>query len=137
MVALMGDLRGAFPKTWRALVIVLAKLEAQVMGSRLVLLQQFFKHTAVQVTYSGNSVVETDSGLPEWGMLGPLLYPLVPRLLDKRLAALNLGVGVDIPHDQWHALLGLNAVSSTSAAALSSLDALATLRIHIMLVADD
>ena len=39
MVALMGDLVGAFPKSWRELNLVLAALEAQVKGSRLVLLQ--------------------------------------------------------------------------------------------------
>ena len=39
MVAIMGDLVGAFPKTWRELVVVLARLEAGVRGSRLVLLK--------------------------------------------------------------------------------------------------
>ena len=81
MVALMGDLVGAFPKSWRELILVLAALEAQVSGSRLVLLQEFLKNTAVEVSCSGRSVVPTDSGLPEGGMLGPLCYPLLPSLL--------------------------------------------------------
>ena len=65
LVALMGDLVGAFPKPWRDLVVVVACLEEQVVGSKLVLLKEFLRHTAVEISYSGRSVVHTASGLPE------------------------------------------------------------------------
>ena len=77
MVALLGDLVGAFPKSWRELIVVIANLEAQVTGSRIVLLKEFLRHTSVEVSYSGQSRVTTTSGLPEGGMLGPLCYPLL------------------------------------------------------------
>ena len=62
LMALLGDLVGAFPKTWRELVVVLACLEAHVQGTRLVLLKDFLRHTAVKVYYNGQLVVETNSG---------------------------------------------------------------------------
>ena len=34
MIALMGDLVGAFPRAWREMIIVLARLEANVCGSK-------------------------------------------------------------------------------------------------------
>ena len=89
------------------------------------------------ISYSGCSVVDTDSGLPEGGMMGPLCYPLLPRVLDKRLAALRLGIGIDIPQQYWHMLMGHNALSACSVQSLSFLDSLASLRVHILLVADD
>ena len=123
MVALMGDLVGAFPKTWRELVVVLAKLEAQVSGPRLVLLAAFLRNTAVEVSYSGCPVVETESGLPEGGMLGPLCYPLLPQLLDKSLAAAEAGVAVHIPRERWGEFAGSNAIKEGSASILARLDA--------------
>ena len=74
MVALMGDLVGAFPKSWRELLIVLAALAAHVVGSQLVLLKEFLRNTSIEVTCSGESIFDINSGIPEGGMLGPLLY---------------------------------------------------------------
>ena len=73
MVALFGDLIGAFPKSWRELVLVLAAVSGSVVGSNLVLLKAFLQNNAVEVTCSGQSVVQTESGIPEGGMLGLLL----------------------------------------------------------------
>ena len=137
MLARMGDLVGAFPKTWRELVVLLARLEAQVMGSRLLLLKEFLRHTAVEVSYSGRSILDTSAGLPEGGMLGPLCYPLVPLLLDKALAAAGAGVGVDIPAQSFCGHGGLNALQKESEGVLAGLDNEAQLRLHISLIADD
>ena len=134
LVALLGDLVGAFPKTWRELVVIIACLEANVTGSRLMLLKAFLRHTAVEVSYSGRSVLETGSGLPEGGLLGPLCYPLLPLLLDKSLAAAGAGVGVDVSVEQ---VLGLSALSPESAPALAASDRCASQRLHILHIADD
>jgi len=137
MVALMGDLVDAFPKAWRELIVTLAKLEAQVQGSRLLLLREFLKHTTEEVSYSGRSVVTTDSGLPEGGMLGPLCYPLLPRVLDKSLQAAGMGIGVGVPVGKRARLVECNVFDTGSAAILAELDAAAAERLHILLIADD
>ena len=137
MVALLGDLVGAFPKAWRKLLIVFANLEAHVTGSRTMVMKEFLRHTVVELSYSGCSRVPMASGLPEGGMLGPLFYPLLPRLLDKALAAAGAGIGVDIPSSRLLEFGALNALLDSSAHSLESLDVEASLRLHILLIADD
>ena len=137
MVALLGDLVGAFPKAWRELIVVLAKVEAGINGSLLVLLREFLKHTAVEVAYSGKSTVPTVSGLPEGGMLGPLCYPLLPRLLDKSLAAAGAGIAVSVAPSQYEQMEGLSATDRQSAVQLTRIDAEAESRLHVLLIADD
>ena len=83
MLALMGDLVGAFPKTWRALVLVLASVSAGIQGTELVLLREFLRHTAVEVGCSGSSVVDTVSGLPKEGCWGLYAIPWSPACLTK------------------------------------------------------
>ena len=121
--ALMGDLVGAFPKTWRALVLVLASVSAGIQGTELVLLREFLRHTSVEVSYSGSSVVEMDSGLPEGGMLGPLCYPLVPSLLDKMLSGAGCGLGVDVPIHALYSQAGTNILDPSSADTISRTEA--------------
>ena len=94
---------------------MLARAEAGIQGSRLVLLSEFLKHTAVEVSYIDRSVVSTESGLPEGGMLGPICYPLLPRLLDKSLAAAGAGVGVTVPQGRRSDLARLHALDPGSA----------------------
>ena len=81
--------------------------------------------------------MSTESGLPEGGLLGPLCYPLLPRMLDKCLAAAGAGVGVDIPSHRQQELAGLCALSPVSAQHSAALDGSASLRMHILLIADD
>jgi hypothetical protein len=137
MLALLGDLVGAFPKAWRELIIVLANKEAKIQGSRLVLMRELLRNTAVEVSCSGNSVVDTWSGLPESGLLGPVGYPLLPRLLDKSLEAAGAGIAVDVHPNIHESVRGQEALRPTSAAALSAIDATAVLKLHILLIADD
>lgn len=137
MVAFLGDLVGAFPKTWRELVVVIAGFEAQVKGSRLILLKEFLRNTAVEISCSGRSIVTTDSGLPEGGMLGPLSYPLLPLLLDRSLLAAGAGIGVDVPVQRHQELARLDAMCPSSAPQLAAFDKTAALRLHILLIADD
>ena len=137
MVAIMGDLVGAFPKTWRELVVVLVRLEAGVRGSRLVLLKEFLRYTTVEVSYSGTSTVQTHSGLPEGGMLGPLCYPLLPMMLDRCLAAAGAGISADAGSATQADLSGFNALDPGSTTALGQIDAAARLRLRILLIADD
>ena len=133
----MGDLVGAFPKTWRELVVVLVRLEAGVRGSRLVLLKEFLRYTAVEVSYSGTSTVQTHSGLPEGGMLGPLCYPLLPMMLDRCSAAAGAGISADAGSATQADLSGFNALDPGSTTALGQIDAAARLRLRILLIADD
>ena len=59
------------------------------------------------------------------------------RLLDKSLQAAGFGVGVDIPRNMWSKLAGANALDDSCSDLLASLDAAASTRLHILLVADD
>ena len=70
-------------------------------------------------------------------MLGPLCYPLLPRLLDKALAAAGSGIGVGVSLDQFGEGGSLNALSCSSETALAQIDAVASERLHILLIADD
>ena len=137
MVALMGDLVGAFPKTWRSLVIVLAAVAAGVQGTELVLLREFLRFTAVEISYSGSSVVETSGGLPEGGMLGPLCYPLVPAMLSKLLQDNDCGIGVDVASSTLYSSCGKDILSAGDASFLERVNNTATSKVPILLVADD
>ena len=66
-----------------------------------------------------------------------MLYPLVPRLLDKCLAAAGAGIAVDVRRERYQLLAGLNAMDPASAEVLSGIDSEANLRLHILLIADD
>ena len=68
MVALFGDLVGAFPRSWRELLMVLAAASANVVGSKLILLRELLRHTSIQVTCSGSSLLDISSGIPEGGL---------------------------------------------------------------------
>ena len=96
---------------------------AQVKGSRLVLLREFLRNTAVEVNYSGSSVVQTTSGLPEGGMIGTLCYPLLPRLLDLMLDDAGAGIGVGIPAGAQESLSGLDALDPSHASQFAEADA--------------
>jgi hypothetical protein len=137
LVALFGDLVSAFPKAWRELLLVLAALHAQVTGSRLVLLREFLRNTAVEVTCSGDSILDIHSGIPEGGMLGPLLYPLLPALLDRMLHCAGAGIGLDIPAELLLRLADLDPLDPSCAEQLWQADAAASIRLHILLIADD
>ena len=100
------------------------------------LLKEFRRHTAVEVCYSGQSIVFTDNGLPEGGMLGPLLYGLLPALLDKTLQAVGAGIGVTIDEQRVRGA-SIDALDACFAPLLSGLDCQASLRIPILLIADD
>ena len=137
MVTLMGDLVGAFPKSWRELLIVLAALAAHVVGSQLVLLKEFLRNTSLEVTCGGESIVDIHSGIPEGGMLGPLLYPLLPNMLDKMLHAAGAGIGIGTPAASLAELVRHDALDPASAAVFAKADAASQQRGHILLVADD
>ncbi len=70
-------------------------------------------------------------------MLGPLCYPLVPRMLDKSLAPAGAGIGVDVSRQDQLALQQCHALENDSVGALSRIDAACSLRLHILLIADD
>ena len=134
-MALLGDLIGAFPKSWRKLLVVLAgtpgggsqtgdrttKLRA-LTGSRLILFAELLEHAAVEVTNSGASVVETPSGLGEGGVLGPADYPLIPAVLSDALQEEGLGVGVGIPEEGRHRLTQLDLFREEHAGMLTAAD---------------
>ena len=132
LVALFGDLVGAFPKAWRELILVLAAVSGSVVGSKLILLREFFRFTAMEVTCSGSSVLELHSGLPEGGLLGPLLYPLLPAVLDRMLASARMGIGFDIDADAFSRIASLDPLDFSAAQLYSSADASASLRLHIL-----
>ena len=70
-------------------------------------------------------------------MLGPLCYPLLPRMLDKSLKVAGAGISaVWDPRDIGTAA-GLDALCPMSASALGDLDCNAATRLYILSKADD
>ena len=70
-------------------------------------------------------------------MLGPLCYPLLPRLLDKSLQAAGAAIAVNVSPAERLQLQHLNALCESSASRLPKIDGEAQQRLHILFIADD
>ena len=92
--AVMGDFEKAFPSVWREDVLSLAAECPGVSGGVLHLLGDILDLDMVSVLLSGSSVVPVRQGLPEGGVLGPILYTLLPDSLAKVLLGHSCGLAL-------------------------------------------
>ena len=105
--ALMGDFQKAFPSCWRDDIIQLAAQCPLLAGGTLHLLGDILDSDLVSVGLGGLSVFSIVEGLPEGGCLGPILYPLIPDSLSRKLLQESCGVAIfpTLPsvwsHHQW------------------------------------
>ena len=70
-------------------------------------------------------------------MLGPLCYPLLPALLDHMLTSAGCGIGIDVPVESLRQLQGVDILDDSSMGRIMAVEAQASRRVPIMLVADD
>jgi len=163
----LGDFENAFPKVWRDdLLLLLAKVRGLSPGV-VHLVGHILALDVVVVELSGYSVILIRNGLPEGGVLGPVLYPLIPDTLAKAFSAAKCGVGwrSSLPrtwdgyrftgrgvpqHDCVQRILtalrtgaslpsahALALCAELEASAARALDLWDDLRLHILLHADD
>ena len=105
--ALMGDFQKAFPSCWRDDIIQLAAQCPLLAGGTLHLLGDILDSDLVSVGLGGFSVFSIVESLPEGGCLGPILYPLIPDSLSRKLLQESCGVAIfpTLPsvwsHHQW------------------------------------
>jgi hypothetical protein len=140
LIVMLGDLIGAFPKAWRALLATLAGSGGRgppLEGSRLVLFAELLENSSVQVTNSGQSLVNTPSGLGEGGVLGPLDYPLIPAVLSDALDEQDLGVGADITEEDATLMAKLDPFREEHGGQFAEIDRRASFRVPLLLQADD
>ena len=92
LLAVLADLKRAFPRTWRQLVICYAK--DCLDPAHILILADLLSYNDVLVTQGSVSVARLVRGLAEGGNLGSLLYPLLPNELANVLDRLELGAAV-------------------------------------------
>ena len=97
------------------------------------LFKELMESSAVEVTCSGTSHVETVSGLGEDGMLGPLEYPLIPAVLSDSLANAKTGVGVAAEEGVLASLEGKDPLAEEDTHFFEEADARAPWRMPILL----
>jgi len=92
----LGDFRKAFPSTWRSDILMQAAERPALRGGYLALLDEMLAKDIVTVTLSnGRTTIVILDGLPEGGLLGPLLYPLLPDSLTRFLISHRCGCATD------------------------------------------
>ena len=93
---LLGDFKGAFPRTRRADLQSILLTEVGLHGGAFALLASVFQSDTVTVRYSGDSTVNIEEGVPEGSTMGTLTYVALPDTLIKELEAAGHGVGVGV-----------------------------------------
>ena len=91
----MGDFWRAFPSTWREDIVLLSAQGPRLQGGALHLLGSILLFDVAFVFLSGESVLLIEQGLPEGGVLGPILYLLLPNSLAVELKGARCGLGVN------------------------------------------
>ena len=162
-----GDLQKAFPRTWRAGMLLRLAQDAGLQAGLLHTICSSLQADHVIITLGGTSVVTVHEGVPEGGQLGPLGFNTLPDALVRMLQARRLGVGVGVtcppqwqgmawrgdgvPEESLVAMLVealqtgaalphcdlLRAQPALEASALRALDLIAPIRIVAVLHADD
>ena len=91
-IEIFADFVHAFPRAWRALILVEAGVSAGIRDGALALLASILKEDYWRITLSGDSVVHRSHGIPEGSKLGPPCFNLLPNTLISRLRLANCGV---------------------------------------------
>ena len=73
--AIFGDLKQAFPKSWRESILALLHTQAGIRDGAFALIANMLEWDEVLVALSGRSLVRVGQGIPEGGLLGPLFAP--------------------------------------------------------------
>jgi len=89
---LMGDFRKAFPRTSRVDLLSLLLDGPRIRDHCFLLLKDILEVDFALVTLGGYSAVAVRDGLPEGGVLGPLLYLLLPDSLGRFLLQAGCGI---------------------------------------------
>ena len=163
----LGDFQQAFPNTWREVLLMLLQQNVHVDGGAYLLLHAMLTEDLVLLAFSGTSIIRVLQGIPEGGVIGPLLYNCLPDSLLRMLEGNHCGISTSfcIPacwsHMEWsgHGTPVDKAVSwltdcirantalpdvdtlllspNLEASALRAMDLCDTLRTHTLIHADD
>ena len=95
LITVHGDLVHAFPRTWREELVVLLRQVVNVRDGVLAEVGSILKWDEWLLPLSGISWQTIMQGLPEGGVLGPLLFNLLPDTLAVALRDAGCGVARD------------------------------------------
>ena len=95
LLAIHGDLIHAFPRTWREELFVLLHYVVGIRDGALAEVASILEWDEWLVPLSGASWKSITQGLPEGGVLGPLLFNLLPDTLAIALRDAGCGVARD------------------------------------------
>ena len=85
LIAVPADLVRAFPRSWREALIAMTSSVAEINAGALAALGSMLAWDEWLVPLSGTSWLQVLQGIPEGGVLGPLLFDLLPNSLVDML----------------------------------------------------